>query len=227
MPIAPGALAGRCCGGHRPGGPTTAADPADVLRPVKLTQLRLPTDPAAGGELLLALDSDGQPPTALAPVTLRFLAPRPPESCGRRNGPSLRSAHAEWRFPRTVMKMAEQHSPCCSALQKSRAGGISRWPELARAGRFAQPCGGWGTPATATDADDDFASMAARSTSRFPPDVIKSCAGALRTNKVRAAYNKAQRLPERRKMMQAWADYLTRPRRTWARIATSSQRRLS
>src|SRR5437773_59193 len=27
-------------------------------------------------------------------------------------------------------------------------------------------------------------------------------------NKVRAAYNKAQRLPERRKMMQAWADYL-------------------
>jgi hypothetical protein len=25
---------------------------------------------------------------------------------------------------------------------------------------------------------------------------------------VRAAYNKAQRLPERRKMMQAWADYL-------------------
>jgi hypothetical protein len=25
---------------------------------------------------------------------------------------------------------------------------------------------------------------------------------------VRAAYNKAQRLPERRKMMQAWSDYL-------------------
>ena len=29
-------------------------------------------------------------------------------------------------------------------------------------------------------------------------------------NQVRAAYNKAQRLPERRKMMQAWADYLVR-----------------
>jgi hypothetical protein len=27
-------------------------------------------------------------------------------------------------------------------------------------------------------------------------------------NQVRAAYNKAQRLPERRKMMQAWGDYL-------------------
>jgi len=29
-------------------------------------------------------------------------------------------------------------------------------------------------------------------------------------NQVRAAYNKAQRLPERRKMMEAWADYLVR-----------------
>jgi hypothetical protein len=27
-------------------------------------------------------------------------------------------------------------------------------------------------------------------------------------NKVRAAYNPAERLPEQRKMMQAWADYL-------------------
>ena len=27
-------------------------------------------------------------------------------------------------------------------------------------------------------------------------------------NHVRAAYDKAKRLPERRKMMQAWADYL-------------------
>ena len=27
-------------------------------------------------------------------------------------------------------------------------------------------------------------------------------------NKVRAAYNRAQRLAERRQMMQAWADYL-------------------
>jgi len=27
-------------------------------------------------------------------------------------------------------------------------------------------------------------------------------------NKVRAAYNRAERLAERRKMMQAWADYL-------------------
>ena len=41
----------------------------------------------------------------------------------------------------------------------------------------------------------------------FPPDVIEQLAHSER-NKVRAAYNKAQRLKERRKMMQKWADYL-------------------
>ena len=33
-------------------------------------------------------------------------------------------------------------------------------------------------------------------------------------NKVRAAYNRAERLAERRKMMQAWADYLEQLRST-------------
>ena len=31
-------------------------------------------------------------------------------------------------------------------------------------------------------------------------------------NEVRAAYNRAQRLKDRRRMMQAWADYLDGPR---------------
>jgi hypothetical protein len=42
----------------------------------------------------------------------------------------------------------------------------------------------------------------------FPPDVIELQLAHTERNKVRAAYNKAQRVPERRKMMQAWADYL-------------------
>ena len=42
----------------------------------------------------------------------------------------------------------------------------------------------------------------------YPPDVIELQLAHTERNKVRAAYNKAQRLPERRKMMQAWADYL-------------------
>ena len=42
----------------------------------------------------------------------------------------------------------------------------------------------------------------------FAPDVIELQPPHSERNKVRAAYNKAQHLPERRKMMQAWADYL-------------------
>jgi integrase len=42
----------------------------------------------------------------------------------------------------------------------------------------------------------------------FPPDVIELQLAHAERNRVRAAYNRAQRLTERRKMMQAWADYL-------------------
>ena len=40
------------------------------------------------------------------------------------------------------------------------------------------------------------------------PDVIELQLAHAERNKVRAAYNRAQRLVERRKMMQSWADYL-------------------
>ena len=42
----------------------------------------------------------------------------------------------------------------------------------------------------------------------FVPDVIERQLAHGERNKVRAAYNHAQYLPERRKMMQWWADYL-------------------
>jgi integrase len=40
------------------------------------------------------------------------------------------------------------------------------------------------------------------------PDLIELQLAHAERNEVRAAYNRAQRLPERRTMMQAWADYL-------------------
>jgi integrase len=42
----------------------------------------------------------------------------------------------------------------------------------------------------------------------YPPDVIELQLAHQERNQVRAAYNRAQRLEERRKMMQSWADYL-------------------
>ena len=42
----------------------------------------------------------------------------------------------------------------------------------------------------------------------YRPDVIERQLAHGERNKVRASYNRAEHLPERRKMMQAWADYL-------------------
>jgi integrase len=42
----------------------------------------------------------------------------------------------------------------------------------------------------------------------YPPDVIELQLAHAERNKVRAAYNRAKRLNERRAMMQSWADYL-------------------
>lgn len=42
----------------------------------------------------------------------------------------------------------------------------------------------------------------------WAPDVIERQLAHVERSKVRAAYNHAEHLPERRKMMQAWADYL-------------------
>jgi hypothetical protein len=47
----------------------------------------------------------------------------------------------------------------------------------------------------------------------FHPDLIELQLAHKERNGVRAAYNKAQRLPERRAMMQSWADYLDELRR--------------
>jgi integrase len=55
-----------------------------------------------------------------------------------------------------------------------------------------------------------FRSMASTSLNEqgWHPDLIELQLAHAERNSVRAAYNKAQRLPERRKMMQAWADYV-------------------
>jgi integrase len=46
----------------------------------------------------------------------------------------------------------------------------------------------------------------------WPPDVIERQLAHAERNEVRRAYNRAKYLDERRKMMQAWSDYLDRLR---------------
>lgn len=55
-----------------------------------------------------------------------------------------------------------------------------------------------------------FRSMASTNLNElgFLPDAIERQLAHVEGNKVRAAYNYAEHLPERKKMMQVWADYL-------------------
>lgn len=56
-------------------------------------------------------------------------------------------------------------------------------------------------------------STLSREVLRLPDDLIEAQLGHVQRNKVRAAYDRSQRLEERREMMQAWSDYLDKIRR--------------
>ena len=64
---------------------------------------------------------------------------------------------------------------------------------------------------------DRFRSMAStllNEQQRWRPDAIERQLAHAPRNKVRAAYNYAEHLPESRRMMQAWADHLDELRET-------------
>jgi integrase len=129
---------------------------------------------------------------------------------------------AEWRIPAKRMKMKEQHLVPLSnqalavlrELQKQTGDLPLLFPNrhkdsecisentmlyaLYRMGYHSRTTG-HGFRSTASTILNE---------NGFMPDVIERQLAHTERNKVRAAYNHAQYLPERRKMMQWWADYL-------------------
>src|ERR1700752_1341116 len=131
--------------------------------------------------------------------------------------------NAEWRIPGARMKMGGPH---IVPLARQAVAILRELQPFARGGRFLFPSLRTRDRPMSNNtinaalrrlgyASDEqtghgFRSMASTLLNEqgFPPDVIELQLAHSERNKVRAAYNKAQRLPERRKMMQAWADYL-------------------
>jgi integrase len=200
-----------------------AADLKDALAPVKSRNYASLTDPARVGELLLAIDSyDGQPVTALALRLAPLVFVRPGELRAA-EWPEFDLTSAEWRIPAGRMKMGEQH---IVPLARQAIALLRELEPLARRGRYVFPSllttdrpMSNNTINTALrrlgysrneQTGHGFRSMASTLLNEqgFPPDVIELQLAHSERNKVRAAYNKAQRLPERRKMMQEWVDYL-------------------
>jgi len=200
-----------------------SADLRGALVPVVSRNHASLTDPAEIGALLRAIDGyEGQPITAAALKLAPLVFVRPGELRGAR-WPEFDLDGAEWRIPGERMKMGELHivplaRQAVAILRELHA--LTGWGQyvfpslltldrpisnntvntaLRRLGYTKDEMTGHG-----------FRSMASTLLNEqgFPPDVIELQLAHVERNKVRAAYNRAQRLTERRKMMQAWADYL-------------------
>lgn len=181
------------------------------------------TEPARVGELLRAIDGySGQPITALALKLAPLVFVRPGELRGAEwsefdlEGP-------EWRIPAARMKMGEQH---IVPLSRQVVAILRELHILTGSGRYVFPSLlsaerpmsdntinaalrrlGYGSD---EQTGHGFRSMASTLLNEqgFPPDIIELQLAHQERNKVRAAYNRAQRIAERREMMQSWADYL-------------------
>jgi integrase len=200
-------------------------DLSGALAPTKEKHLASITDPQEVGALLRAIDAyDGSWITRCALRLAPLVFVRPGE---------LRAAQwsefdfekSEWRIPATRMKMRVQHvvplstqaiailrdlQPLTGRFALAFPGVRSRFrpmsentitAALRRMGYSGQDMTGHG-----------FRSMASTLLNEqgWNRDAIERQLAHGERDAVRAAYNYAQHLPERRRMMQAWADYLDR-----------------
>jgi len=181
------------------------------------------TEPARIGELLRAIDGySGQPATAAALKLAPLVFVRPGElRAGEWTEFDLDAA--EWRIPAERMKMRDPHVVPLSRqavailLELNRITGDGRFlfPSVRSAKRpisentinaALRRLGYEKSEMTA----HGFRAMASTSLNElgWAPDVIERQLAHAPRNKVRAAYNRAAYLSERRRMMQAWADHL-------------------
>jgi len=130
---------------------------------------------------------------------------------------------AEWRIPAEKMKMREQH---IVPLSRQAVAILRELHPLTGAGKYVFPSVRTSARPMSENtvnaalrrlgyAKDEmtghgFRSMASTLLNEmgWNSDLIERQLAHAERNAVRAAYNRAEYLPERRKMMQAWADYL-------------------
>jgi integrase len=200
-----------------------SADLRGALTPAKHERMATITEPKKIGELLRAIDGyEGTPVAKCALKLAPFVFVRPGE-LRHAEWSEIDLDSAEWRIPAEKMKMKDPHIvPLSSqALEvlteillitgkgqyvfpsvRTNARPMSENTVLAalrRMGFTKEEMSGHGFRAMASTVLHEQG---------WPSDVIERQLAHAERNSIKAAYNHAQHLPERRKMMQAWADYL-------------------
>ena len=181
------------------------------------------TDPARVGELLRAIDAYvGQPTTVAALKLAPYVFVRPGE-LRKMEHAELNLDTAEWRIPGERMKKGELHIVPLSTQAVDILGGVQ---VLTGNGRYVFPSllsrdrpisdNTLNTALRRLGYSNEemtghgFQTMASTLLNEkgWHPDLIELQLAHAERNKVRDAYNRAQRLDDRRKMMQDWSDYL-------------------
>jgi len=200
-----------------------AADLRGALTPVVVKNHAAITDPAGIGQLLRAIDSyQGQQTTEAALKLAPLVFVRPGE-LRKAQWEEINLDGTEWRIPAARMKMRETHIVPLSRQAVAILRDLHSvtgpdgyvFPGLRDSNRPMSENALTAALRRMGYTGDEmtwhgFRSLASTALNEqgFPPDVIELQLAHKERNEVRAAYNKAQRLEERRKMMQSWADYL-------------------
>ncbi|OOZ34939.1 tyrosine-type recombinase/integrase [Solemya velesiana gill symbiont] len=194
-----------------------------ALPPPKKSQFAAITDPKQVGELLRAIDAYGGSPVVKAALQLSPLVFVRPGELRQAEWSEIDLEAAQWVIPGSKMKMGFDHIVPLSLqavqilkeLHKLTGRGVYVFPG-ARSSKRPLSDNGTRTALRALGYGNDemtpngFRAMASTLLNEqgWRPGVIERQLAHSEQNRVRAAYHRSEYLEERKKMMQAWADYL-------------------
>jgi integrase len=200
-----------------------SADLKGALAPKASKNYAAITDPTQVGQLMRAIaEYDGQRTTHAALRLAPYVFVRPGELRGA-EWTEFDLESAEWRVPAERMKMGETH---IVPLSRQAVEILRELQPLTGNNRYVFPAIGRQPRALSDNtlgaalrrigySSEEMTAHGFRTLAStllneqgWHPDLIELQLAHKERNKVRAAYNRAQRLGERRRMMQAWADYL-------------------
>ena len=201
-----------------------AADLRGALPPVKQTHLAAITDPDKVGGLLRAMDTYSGSFVTKCALRLAPLVFVRPGELRNAEWTEIDLGRAEWNIPAAKMKMREPH---LVPLSTQAVAILSELHALTGRGQYVFPSArspkrpmsnnavlsalrrmGFGKEEMSGHGFRAMARTILDETLHFRPDYIEhQLAHAVKDPNGRA-YNRTAHLPERRKMMQGWADYL-------------------
>lgn len=202
-----------------------AADLIGVLTPVQSEHMAAIVEPTKVGELLRSIEGyRGDPLTCLALKLIPYIFPRPIEFRTMEWAHlQLRVASPEWRVPWRRMKMRQPHivplsrqaAEILREIHLLTGGGRWVFPQVRNSDRpMSENCITAALRAMGYSGEEmswhGFRALASTQLHKlgWHDAWIETQLSHADRNKVGSAYNHAKYLPQRRTMMQAWADYL-------------------